>query len=83
MGCGSGVSSILIQHNNGSSMGRFMIGKYFLTGVENLVTIHLQKEYAVIPALRGHSKKDKAQILMTNGSLIKVEFIAESILQYF
>ena len=32
----------------------------------------------------GHSKIDKAKILMTNGSLIKVESIAEcSILQYF
>ena len=37
--------------------------------------------------LSGHSKIDKAKILMTNGSLMKVEIIAEcspwSILQYF
>ena len=35
----------------------------------------------------GHSKKDKTKILMTNGSLMKVESIAEcspwNILQYF
>ena len=39
------------------------------------------------PVLRGHSKIDKTKILMTNGSLMKVESIAEcsnwSILQYF
>ena len=37
--------------------------------------------------LSGHSKIGKAKILMTNGSLMKVESIAEyshwSILQYF
>ena len=41
----------------------------------------------VEPVLGGHSKTDKTKILMTNGSLIKVESIAEcspwSILQYF
>ena len=35
------------------------------------------------PALSGHSKIDKIKILMTNGSLMKVESIAECILQYF
>ena len=43
--------------------------------------------YTVKPVLSGHSKKDKTMILMTNGSLMKVESIAEcspwSILQYF
>ena len=37
--------------------------------------------------VNGHSKIDKTKILMTNGSLMKVEIIAEcspqSILQYF
>ena len=41
----------------------------------------------VKPVLSGHSKIDKTKILMTNGSLMKVESIAEcspwSILQYF
>ena len=40
----------------------------------------------VKPVLNGHSKIDKTKILMTNGSLMKVESIAEcshwSILQY-
>ena len=40
----------------------------------------------VKPVLSGHSKIDKTKILMTNGSLMKVESIAEcspwSILQY-
>ena len=39
------------------------------------------------PVLSGNSKIDKTKILMTNGSLMKVESIAEcspwSILQYF
>ena len=43
--------------------------------------------YTVKPVLNGHSKIDKTKILMTNGSLMKVESIAEfshwSILQYF
>ena len=41
----------------------------------------------VKPVLSGHSKIDKTNISMTNGSLMKVESIAEcspwSILQYF
>ena len=41
----------------------------------------------VKPVLSGHSKIDKTEILMTNGSLMKVKSIAEcspwSILQYF
>ena len=41
----------------------------------------------VKPVLSGHSKLDKIRILMTAGSLMKVESIAEcspwSILQYF
>ena len=41
----------------------------------------------VKPVLSGHSKIGKTKILMTNGSLMKVESIAEcshwSILQYF
>ena len=41
----------------------------------------------VTPVLNGHSKIDKTKILMTNGSLMKVESIAEcthwSILRYF
>ena len=43
--------------------------------------------YTVKPVLSGHSKIDKTKILMTNGSLMKVESMAEcspwSILQYF
>ena len=40
----------------------------------------------VKPVLSGHSKIDKTKVLKTNGSLMKVESIAEcpwSILQYF
>ena len=41
----------------------------------------------VKPVLSGYSKTDKTKIFMTNGSLMKVESIAEcslwSILQYF
>ena len=41
----------------------------------------------VKPVLSGHSKRDKTKVLKTNGSLMKVESIAEcspwSILQYF
>ena len=47
----------------------------------------LLDKYTVKPFLSGHSKIDKTTILMTNGSLMKVESIAEcspwSILQYF
>ena len=33
--------------------------------------------YTVKPVLNGHSNIDKTKILMTNGSLMKVESIAE------
>ena len=36
-----------------------------------------QSEATVKPVLRGHSKIDKTKILMTNGSIMKVESIAE------
>ena len=46
-----------------------------------------QAAHTVKPVLSGHTKNDKRKILMTNGSLMKVESIAEcspsSILQYF
>ena len=45
------------------------------------------KLLTVKPVLSGHSKIDKTKVLMANGSLMKVESIAEcskgSILQYF
>ena len=48
------------------------------------LTLH---QITVKPVLSGHSKLDKTKILMTNGSFMKVESIAEcspwSILQYF
>ena len=44
-------------------------------------------KYTVKPVLSGNSKIDKTNILMTNGSFMKIESIAEcspwSILQYF
>ena len=44
-------------------------------------------QHTVKPVLSGHLKKDKKKVLMDNGSLMKVESIAEcspwSILQYF
>ena len=47
----------------------------------------LVKSITVIPVLSGHLKIDKTQVLMTNGSLMRVKSIAEcshwSILQYF
>ena len=33
--------------------------------------------YTVKPVQKGHSKRDKTKILMTNGNLMKVESIAE------
>ena len=45
------------------------------------------RQTTVKPVLSSHSKIDKTKILMANGSLMKVESIAEcspwSILQYF
>ena len=46
----------------------------------------MNREYTVKPVMSGHSKIDKTKIILTNGSLIKVESIAEcsngGILQY-
>ena len=48
---------------------------------------YMTGKYTVKPVLSGNSKIDKTKILMTSGSLMKVESIAEcskgSILQYF
>ena len=53
------------------------------SGEVNIANIRL----TVKPVLSSHSKIDKPKVLMTNGSLMKVESIAEcsswSILQYF
>ena len=52
-----------------------------------IVKVSLCYNNTVKPVLNGHSKIDKTKILMTNGSLMKVESIAEcslwSSLQYF
>ena len=58
-------------------------GRYILDSLK--VGFH-SLHYTVKPVLNGHSKIDKVEILMTNGSLIQVESIVEcspwSILQY-
>ena len=41
------------------------------------------KQNTVKPVLSGHSKKDKTQVLKTNGSLVKVESIEECSLGAF
>ena len=43
----------------------------------------LKHAATVKPALSGHSKIDKTKVLMTNGSLMKVESIAECSLGAF
>ena len=58
------------------------------SGVENSCNPNFSVlAITVKPVLSGHSKIDKTKILMTNGSIMKVESIAEcspwSILQYF
>ena len=37
----------------------------------------VEKQHTVKPVLSGHSKIDKTKVLMTNGSLMKVESAAE------
>ena len=62
------------------------IAEVTVEGKNNRTTI-VDKSSTVKPVFSGHSKIDKTKILMTNGSLMKVESIAEcspwSILQYF
>ena len=41
------------------------------------LNLHCFFQNTVKPVLSGHSKIDKTKILMTNGSLMKVENIAE------
>ena len=41
------------------------------------------QQYTVKPVLSGHSKIDKTKVLKTNGSLMKVESIAECSLGAF
>ena len=55
--------------------------------VRTFIKYDIKSTYTVKPVLSGHSKIDKTKGLMANGSLMKVESIAEcspwSILQYF
>ena len=55
-----------------------------LSEISDIVYLEIS---TVNPVLSGHSKIDKTKVLMANGSLMKVESIAEcspwSILQYF
>ena len=53
--------------------------KYFVVQVSMLVlqVSEICNSYTVKPVLSSHSKKDKTKILMTNGSLMKAESIAE------
>ena len=51
-------------------------------------TTRTDEDYTTVkPVLSSHSKIDKTKVLMANGSLMKVESIAEcshwSVLQYF
>ena len=50
-----------------------------------IFSLPMQKQCIVKHVLRGHSKIYKTKVLIENGSLMKVESIAEcwSILQYF
>ena len=56
--------------------------KVFITKCNVLVSFELTRQWPnvtkVKPVLSGHSKIDKTKVLMTNGSLMKVESIAES-----
>ena len=48
------------------------------TSVQNFRTLTYKNiQHTVKPVLSGHSKIDKTKILKTNGSLMKVERIAE------
>ena len=52
-------------------------------GHSPVYSISLCENGTVKPVLRGHSKIDKTKVLKTNGSLMKVESIAECSLGAF
>ena len=73
-------------------MSLHSITKYVSILIQVVVSLPDTRSYdmytlTVNPVFSGHSKKDKAMILKTNGSLMKLESNAEcslwSILQYF
>ena len=66
----------------------------FLAGMDWRLCIIMEKQrlnsvmyyliaYTVKPVLRDHLKIDKTKVLNTNGSLIKVESIANALLEHF
>ena len=71
------------QRYEGLRPVRYISNKYLISGADQNVKLVLNPLYTVKPVLRGHSKIDKRNILMTNGSLIKVESIAECSLRAF
>ena len=50
---------------------------FMFSQVQAYIKFTASNQYTVNPVLSGHSKKDKTRILMTNGSLMKVESISE------
>ena len=69
------------------STGWIIVTWWFFRWKLRLQKLHIQQTHTVKPVLSDHSKTDKTKVLMANGSLMKVESIAEcspwSILQYF
>ena len=65
------ITSDVIKRFDCTSISPVINALTFLPGIA-VVIIHTVK-----PVLSGHSKIDKTKILMTNGSLMKVESIAE------
>ena len=82
------VTGVYVDHNKCCEISAgFWINTVFQRHIFELCMAKV-KSNTVKPVLSGHSKIDKTKILMTNGSLMKIESIAEcslpwSILHYF
>ena len=66
-------------NNKGTDQPSHLFSAFFFTIwiVFNGLTGYMVNFNTVKPVLNGHSKIDKTKILVTNGSLMKVESIAE------
>ena len=70
------------ESKKNSEARSYNMTEQFLTGTFNSIRCYKlwltnEDTYTVKPVLSDHSKIDKTKILMTNGSLMKVESIAE------
>ena len=80
--CNFFLSQLCVENYNAPRREGHIFFKKYITGanlvaIGVVVTVYVTPRTTAKPVLSSHSKIDKTRILMTNGSLMKVESIGE------